>query len=344
MNLHQGARPKQITEKFLCLTSQKIPPCFLVDDDLDFFVMKRTLYISSVVLAVIILLLTFWVIGASIQKKTPVSAYDDKPLILVSVAPFSHMVSQIVDDTVNVVTVIPAHVDPHNWEPTYQDMDKLKNATVWFTVGMGFEHPLEKKLLDVNPNLSIINLNDHIEAIETKEDGHQHCESIDTHTWLSPKLDMVIAQFINDTLTNLFPDSRSLYQENLLTLVKELDELDKSIRQSLEPFAGELLVTSHGAYSYFCKEFGLEQVVIEPSEGKEPRVKEISAMVKRLKADKRRIAVILTQPQHSNKGALLLAKELKLVPYMLDPYAPNYIDTMHRLTLLILAENGREAS
>ncbi len=308
--------------------------------------MKRTLFISSVLLSAVIVLFAFWIIGAMIQKKqAPLDISDGRPLVLVSVAPFSTMVAQIAGDSVDIVTVIPAHVDPHNWEPTYNDMDKLKNATIWFTAGMGFEHPLEKKLLEVNPHLIIENLNDHVETVEVKEDDHHHHhEPVDVHTWLSPKLDIVIAGYLCDVLSQLFPSNAPAYKENLLDLVDKLGEIDKAARQSLVPFAGELLVTTHGAYTYYCKEFGLEQVVIEPSEGKEPRMREITQLVKRLKSDKRRIAAILVQPQHANKSTTLIAKELNITPYTLDPYSPAYMDTIQRLTTIILTGNGRGSS
>ena len=43
----------------------------------------------------------------------------------------------------------------------------------------------------------------------------------------------------------------------------------------------------------------------------------------------------IAMPQHSNKGLELVAKKLHLNVYVIDPYAPDYFETMLHLAHLV---------
>ena len=300
--------------------------------------MNRSLKFSALILATFSLLFLIWSIGGMFQPSSRTPRDSSKPLVLVSVAPLAKMLSQIAEETIDIETVIPSHVDPHNWEPTYRDMGSLRDARLWFTVGMSFELPLEKKLMEANPDLHIYNVNTTLPTLKADHHAHHHGEEFDTHTWLSPTLDISICNFLTKILSELLPDHQTLYEKNAQLLISQLKRLNSSCKQSLEPFSGELLVTTHGAYSYYCQDFGLEQIVIEPSEGKEARMREITSLLKQLKSTKKQIALIVTQPQHTNKAADIIAKNLEKKTFSVDPYAPNYIETIERLTSLIVSE------
>ncbi len=297
--------------------------------------MKRTLFISAIFIAIALVLTFIWTFLAAFISGKKQPDIDSKPLVLVSIEPYAYMVNRIANDNVNVVTVVPPGVDPHNWEPSYKDMNKLNNASVWFTIGEGFEPALEKKLREVNPKLIIFNLNDQVKTLAdpSTHEGHHH--EFDTHTWLSPSLLITQSRFVTKILEDQDPLNDEVYRDNLQKLEVELKALDASSAKALLPYHGDILVTTHGAYTYYCHDFGIEQIVIEPSSGKEPRMRDITDLVKNLKEEKKRIIGIFIQPQHTNKAAKILEKDLNIPTYMVDPYAENFIETITTLTTII---------
>ncbi len=250
-----------------------------------------------------------------------------KPLILLSVEPYVAMVEEIAGTEVIAKCVLPAYVDPHNWEPTQRDLTGYDKAQIWFTIGEGFESPLLKKLKSVNLKLKAVPLGSSFEKLPACEHHHENC-GFDTHFWLDPVLDIKQAEIIYETLSLLLPEKEPLFKENYIILKEKLTRIDKAFSISLKPVSKKILVTSHGAYTYFCKRYNLRQFVIEPNEGKEPRPKDLTHLISDLKNEHSDILGIFTQPQHSNKAAKILARALSIPLYSVDPYKKNYIETM----------------
>lgn len=252
-----------------------------------------------------------------------------KPVVLVTVEPYVQMVEQIAGDSVDVISVIPPSADPHTWEPTINQISKLHSALYWFTIGEPMEGPLAGKLKESNPNLIQVPLYAGIQRLPEPSAHCAHC--LDTHLWLSPRAAWVQAQIIYAALAQDRPDLEPVYRNNLDALKIKLHELDESCKIALAPFDGKILLTSHGAYTYFCHDYGLKQVVIEPTSGKEPRAKDMTRLMEMIKADKPNIIGVFFQPQHANKAASLIATELKLPTFTVDPLAKDYIQTIETL-------------
>jgi zinc transport system substrate-binding protein len=282
------------------------------------------------------LLLLLCLFGCSKPKEIS----HEKPLILLSVEPYVSMVQEIAGDAVTAKCVLPSYVDPHNWEPKHRDLEQYDKATIWFIIGEGFESPLLKKLKSINPYLKSVPLYQTFERLTGCDHNHGHHEcGFDTHFWLDPVLDIKQAKIICDTLSKLIPEKALFFEENYFKLKDKLLRMDEAFAKSLKPLRHKILVTSHGAYTYFCKRYNIKQLVIEPNEGKEPRPKDLTHLVTELKKEHSQILGIFTQPQHSNKAAKILANALSLKIYSVDPYKKNYIETMVLLETYLTSAN-----
>ena len=93
-------------------------------------------------------------------------------------------------------------------------------------------------------------------------DGFQG--SIDPHVWLSPKRAISLFDSISEAVIQNYPDPEAVpeLEKNSEEYRKVLVDLDKTYTEALEPHGGELLLTSHEAFSYLCLDYGLEQVGI----------------------------------------------------------------------------------
>lgn len=148
---------------------------------------------------------------------------------------------------------------------------------------------------------------------------------MDLHLWLSARMAKAQAQTIAQGLSEQFPEGRSSFESNLEQLLADLDALDAEITQL---FAGKdihYILVSHDAYGYFCRDYGLEQLPIE-WKGKDPTTKQLGHVIDM--ARREGITRVFTQPQHSKKGAELIARELGLEIIDLDPYGEDLIENL----------------
>jgi zinc transport system substrate-binding protein len=286
--------------------------------------------------------------GCSTNKDLPTK--KEKPIILVSVAPYIELIQQIAGDSVDVRCAVPPGIDPHNWEPTYKDMDYLQGAVAWFTIGEEFEPRLSTKLYETSPDLVIYNLQGEVPTLPSNcgNSCHKHESNqihwADSHFWLDPILDIYQARFIEKILSSLSPDLILMYKENLKKLENDLLQLNESTEKKITDAhgSGKYLVTTHGAYTYYCGRYNLYQIIIEPSGGKEPRTQEITKITEQIQKKSAAIVGVFLQPQHSNKAALIIAQKLNLPTYTIDPYKQNYMETIRLLTAAVVAHPRTE--
>ncbi len=272
-------------------------------------------------------------------NNTPIENTPSKPVVLINIPPYSYFVQKIAGDTVTIQSLIPAGANPHLFEPTLKDVEPLRAAKMWLRNGEAFEDKLLPVLNTHNPHLVAIDLSEGIDLLELNPDQQcAHCslaESKDRHIWLSPKEAKVQAAIITAAMTKILPENEELYTKNLSALLLELDLLDISIKNLLEPFKNQAILVSHPAFGYFCRDYGLEQLSVE-HEGKEPLPHHISHLLNQIEHTK--ISAVFAEPQYSNKGAEWIAQKLHIPIYLVDPYSADY-----PATLLSIAKNIAEA-
>jgi zinc transport system substrate-binding protein len=252
----------------------------------------------------------------------------EAPMILVSVAPYKLFVEKIAGDTVNVNLMVPAGASSHTYEPTPRQMITAGKAAAWLTIGESFEARAIPALKSHNPNLAIVDLRQGVDMITADPLTGCcccHANSQDLHIWLSPKQMETQARTIALTLSKLFPEHAERYQTGLQQVLQELQALDQQIANLLKPLKNRLILVSHPAYAYFCRDYDLTQLSIE-FEGKDPTPQQLTKILNR--AREAHSKKVFIQPQYNNKGARLFAKELKAEVVTLDPYSEQYFDSL----------------
>jgi len=258
----------------------------------------------------------------------PLNAVALSHQVLVSVAPHKFFVEKIAGDTVTVNLMVPAGASAHTFEPTPKQMLSAGRADIWFCIGENFETRASAALKAYNGDLQLIDLRQNVDMITT--DPHSgahccHCNSQDLHIWLSLRQGKIQATTIANALSALYPEHAAQYQEALKIFIKELDALDIKITELLKPIKGHVIMVSHPAYAYFCRDYQLRQLSIE-FEGKDPAPQQLNAILNQARAENTR--KIFIQKQYSSKGAHLFAKELNAEVITLDPYSEDYLQTM----------------
>jgi zinc transport system substrate-binding protein len=258
-----------------------------------------------------------------------------KPTVLVSVAPHKFFIEKISGGTVNVQLMVPAGASSHTYEPTPKQIISASNADLWFCIGESFESRAIKAFKVHNTKMQAIDLRKNVDMITADPATGQcccHANSQDLHVWLSPRQAKIQASTIATTLSSCYPEHAGLYEENLEKFHEELNALDREIESILQPVSNRVMMVSHPAYAYFCRDYNFTQLSIE-FEGKDPTPRQLNRILNQ--AREAHIGKIFIQPQYSSKGAKLFAKELSAQVVTLDPYAEDYLNTMRQIARAI---------
>lgn len=241
--------------------------------------------------------------------------------VLVTVAPHKFFVEKIGGETIAVQLMVPAGASSHTYEPSAREIMRAHKGEIWFCIGEPFEQRALRALKSHQPNLKVVDLKQDVDLIPVKNGCHCCAGAFDLHFWMSPRQAIAQARTIARTLSEAYPESKELYQTNLVKFEEELNALDAQIRTILSPLKNRTILVSHPAYAYFCRDYQLSQLQIE-IEGKEPTPQQITQLL--CTARSLHITSIFVQPQYPNKAAGLIAETLGARLITLDPYSESY--------------------
>jgi zinc transport system substrate-binding protein len=180
----------------------------------------------------------------------PISSGSTNLRIFASFYPIYDFVEKIGKDKVDVSTIVPNGVEPHDFEPTPKQIVELRNADLIFINGAGFEDWINdienSNIVDLTRNITIENIN----------------SNPNPHLWLDPILVESMADKIYNILVSLDPDNLAYYQNNLKQFDDNLELLNSNIKNNLTNCALSDFIAFHDAFGYFAKRYGLTQHVI----------------------------------------------------------------------------------
>jgi len=114
--------------------------------------------------------------------------------------------------------------------------------------------------------------------------------------------------------------------------VQKLQSLDAELNQSFSNAHRKIFVVHHPAWTYFARDYNLEQVPLMENE-KEPGPKYLGEVIDL--ARKNNITAIFVEPEFNPKAAEVIAKEMNASIIDLDPLAENYLENMRHAGKMI---------
>ncbi len=262
--------------------------------------------------------------------------------VLVSVAPYKYFVERIAGDTVKISLMVPPGASSHTYEPSPRATLAASHADLWFLIGESFESRAVRAIKSHHPDIVLVDLRQGVQLISADPNGaqvHCHCCSNpncqDLHIWLSPSQSKIQAATIAKALSEIYPEHKAIYQKNLQTFLSELDALDQDISGILQPLKNRVIMVSHPAYAYFCRDYALKQTSIE-FEGKDPTPRQLTTLLDA--ARQQQIKTIFVQMQYNNKGARLIAQHIGAKVVNLDPYSESYFESMREIARQFAAQ------
>jgi len=167
--------------------------------------------------------------------------------IFASFYPIYDFVKKIGKDRVDVSTIVPASIEPHDFEPTARQIIELQKADVIFINGAGFESWINKignaAVVDLSKDLPIENIG----------------STPDPHIWLDPNLVKAYSKTIFEKLISLDPQNTDYYTSNFNEFNGKLELLNSDINMNLTNCDLNDFIAFHDAFGYFAKRYGLTQ-------------------------------------------------------------------------------------
>lgn len=265
----------------------------------------RPLIFISLIL-VILGSLFLWIRRPNSEALAPLD--NNKISVMASFYPVYYFASQISLPNINLQNITPAGSEPHDYEPTPQQLTQLERSQMLILNGSGFE-PWATRLTPQLENLqvSVVDSSQGIAGTDT-----------DPHVWLSPKLAQTQVQNITQALIAADPTHTTNYETQSQALLQELQNLDQEFTEGLSQCRQQTFVTSHAAFGHLADSYDLEQLSISGlSPEEEPSTRSLAELTTLVRANN--IKYIFFETLVSPKLSETLALETGAQTLVLDP-------------------------
>lgn len=285
------------------------------------------------ILALALLCLAVWSAGCSLPRRETPPAAGERVLVMATIFPVYDFARQVGGDRVEVRLMVPPGAEPHDWEPTPQDLAALSQAKVFIYSGAGLE-PWVNKVLSGNlrKDAVVVEASQGVD-LYTAPDGHT-----DPHVWLDPDNARKMVNNIRDGLVAADAAHKTEYEQNAAAYVKQLIGLDAAYRDALAHVARRDFVTSHAAFGYLARRYGLNQIpIMGLAPDAEPTPETMAGIVRLVR--EQGIKYIFFETLVSPKLSQTIARETGASTLVLNPLeglspqemaqGKNYLTVMH---------------
>jgi zinc transport system substrate-binding protein len=252
--------------------------------------------------------------------------------IITTFYPLYEFTKAVVKDNADVELFIPKGVEPHDWEPTIKDIERLKGFNILIYNHASFEPYIDslKSNEDVSKGLTMVEVSNNL------------IKGNDPHVWLDPLLAKEQVINIMNAIISIDKGDEQYYRSNAESYIKRLEELDKEFKEGLRDCNVRKFITLHAAYAYLAERYNLEMITvsgIEPEHDVSPsKIREVIDTAKSYGVD-----VVYAEEGLDDRLINALANEigarvLKLSPIeVADDEGDGYIERM-RYNLASLRE------
>ena len=207
---------------------------------------------------------------------------SEKLKVSVSFNAIKEFAEAVGKDKVEISTIIPDGMEPHDFEPKAQDLVALSSADVFIYNGLGMEAWAEKAITAAdNTALIAVDASAGADAIENTDPAEvsEHGQ-YDPHLWLSITGAKTELENIKNAFVKADPANESFYETNYQDYTDQLDTLYQEYSEKFKMVESKSFVTGHAAFGYLCRDFGLEQNSVEDvfAEG-EPTAQQLAELV-----------------------------------------------------------------
>ena len=245
---------------------------------------------------------------------TPERNKENRKLqIVTTIFPLYDFARQVGGDRVEVTLLLPSGAEVHSYEPSPQDVIRIKESDLFIRLGMQAD-PWTDAIIndsDIKPR----NVFSAMECVELLGEEHSHTYSsqmalYDQHIWTSPENAEEIAEGIKDALCRIdgenilyYEKCEEKFEDKLSRLDEKFENLTENKRKATIVFADRF------AFRYFTDEYDLNYFAAFPgcSSESEPSARTVSQLIDMVKRE--RIPVVFYTETSNQKLADTVCEE-----------------------------------
>jgi manganese/iron transport system substrate-binding protein len=217
------------------------------------------------------------------------------------------MTREVAGGLVEVESLVRPGAEVHGYEPSPQDIVKAQTADLVLWNGLNLERWFEKFFEEVRGVPGVL-VSEGIEPMGIGSGPYQG--KANPHAWMSPANAVIYVENIRKALVALDPANEAAYTANAAAYADKIRALDAPVRERLAviPEAQRWLVTSEGAFSYLCRDYGLRELYLWPiNADAQGTPQQVQAVIDGVRAN--RIPVVFSESTVSDQPARQVAKE-----------------------------------
>lgn len=251
---------------------------------------------------------------------------DDVPRVVVTLKPIHALTSRIMAGAGTPSVLLAGGESPHAYSLRPSQVKQLQEADVLIWVGPALETFLQRPIATLGNSTRVLPLMEvtGLTLLKTREGGvwesHQGHEGggLDPHIWLDPHNVEIMVRAIAEILGQLDTTHAALYAANTVELLRELEEVDRQLREQLAPVSKVPFLVFHDAYQYFEQHYGLTAVgaiTLSPErQSSVKRLHELQAHIKVLN-----VRCVFSEPQFESALVTTLIEGTAARSGVLDP-------------------------
>jgi len=186
--------------------------------------------------------------------------------IVTTTTQITDLVKQLTGGHCKVLPMMGPGVDPHLYKPTARDVMSLSTADLIVFHGLQLEGKLgtafETAGLSKDKIFSISSVIDpSVLLFADEEEG----KFPDPHIWFDPEIWTTCLQALAVKLSSFLPEQEVFISEKADQLTKDFQKVQEWGAESIKkiPPTQRILITSHDAFQYFGRSFGVEVIALQ---------------------------------------------------------------------------------
>ena len=214
------------------------------------------------------------------------SVAAEKLTIGITLQPYYSYVKAVVGDKADILPLVDAGFNPHNYLPQPNDLRRLKQMDVIVVNGVGHDD-FALKVIDAanRDDLVVIKANNDVPLLpamgQSVGDG-----AVNPHTFVGLSTTIQKVYTLANKLAELDPNNAREYRKNARDYAKKFRLMKRKAMLTLGDLdtSGMKVATTHNAYGYLLQEFGVDvAAVIEPAHGVEPSASQLQETIEKIK-------------------------------------------------------------